>query len=111
MSARIAGRQSSSAESIDRGTINARADWIATAPTYREPFKKRRCIVPMTGWYEWQKVNAKTKRPFHFQPKGQPTAFAGVYDIWEVSADVVNVRKQSAGSDGSGHARVAIVMI
>lgn len=63
-------------------TINARADRIQTAPTYREPFKKRRCLVPATGWYEWQKVNAKTKRPYHFQPKASPMAFAGVYDVW-----------------------------
>jgi putative SOS response-associated peptidase YedK len=41
-------------------TINARSDRIQTAPTYREPFKKRRCIVPTTGWYEWQKTGAKT---------------------------------------------------
>lgn len=63
-------------------TINARSDRIATAPTYREPFKKRRCIVPATGWYEWQKVNAKTKKPFHFRPTKAPFAFGGVYDVW-----------------------------
>ncbi|WP_428661363.1 SOS response-associated peptidase [Reyranella sp.] len=63
-------------------TINARSDRIATAPTYREPFKKRRCIVPATGWYEWQKVSAKIKRPYHFQPKSTPFAFGGVYDAW-----------------------------
>ena len=63
-------------------TINARSDRIATAPTYREPFKQRRCIVPTTGWYEWQKINAKTKKPFHFKPKAEPFAFAGVYDVW-----------------------------
>jgi putative SOS response-associated peptidase YedK len=64
-------------------TINARSDRIRTAPTYREPFAKRRCLVPATGWYEWQKVNAKTKRPYHFRPKAEPFAFAGVYDVWK----------------------------
>jgi putative SOS response-associated peptidase YedK len=63
-------------------TINARSDRIQTAPTYREPFKKRRCLVPTSGWYEWQKTGAKTKKPFHFRPKAQPFAFAGVYDVW-----------------------------
>lgn len=63
-------------------TINARSDRIATAPTYREPFKKRRCIAPATGWYEWQKINAKTKKPFHFRPKSEIFAFGGVYDVW-----------------------------
>lgn len=63
-------------------TINARAETIRTSPTYREPFKKRRCLVPATGWYEWQKINAKTKKPFHFQPKATPFAFGGIYDVW-----------------------------
>ena len=64
-------------------TINARSDRIETAPTYREPFKLRRCLVPATGWYEWQKTGPKTKRPWHFQPSAKPFAFAGVYDIWK----------------------------
>jgi putative SOS response-associated peptidase YedK len=63
-------------------TINARSDRIRTAASYREPFKKRRCIVPATGWYEWQKIDARTKRPHHFRPKAGPFAFAGVYDVW-----------------------------
>jgi putative SOS response-associated peptidase YedK len=63
-------------------TINARSDRIQTAPTYREPFKKRRCLVPTTGWYEWQKTGAKIRKPFHFRPKAAPFALAGVYDIW-----------------------------
>ena len=44
-------------------TINARAETIRTAPTYREPFKTKHCLVPSTGWYEWQKIDAKKKRP------------------------------------------------
>lgn len=63
-------------------TINARSDRIQAAPTYREPFKKRRCLVPTSGWYEWQKVSAKVKRPYHFQPQAKPFAFGGVYDTW-----------------------------
>jgi len=63
-------------------TFNARADRIRTAPTYREPFKKRRCLVPASGWYEWQKIGARAKTPSHFRPKAQPFALGGVYDVW-----------------------------
>src|SRR5947207_3107178 len=42
-------------------TINARSDRIETAPTYREPFRNRRCLVPASGWYEWQKTGVKTR--------------------------------------------------
>jgi putative SOS response-associated peptidase YedK len=64
-------------------TINARADCIQTAPAYREPFAERRCLVPSTGWYEWQKISSKAKQPFHFQPTARPFAFGGVYDVWK----------------------------
>lgn len=64
-------------------TINARSDRVQTAPTYREPFKTRRCLVPATGWYEWQKTGPKEKKPFHFQPAAKPFALAGVYDVWK----------------------------
>jgi len=71
-------------------TFNARSDRIASAPTFREPFKNRRCLVPATGWYEWQKIapstspkaGAGTKKPYHFRPTAEPFAFAGVYDVW-----------------------------
>jgi putative SOS response-associated peptidase YedK len=56
---------------------------VQTAPTYREPFKKRRCLVPASGWYEWKKIGAKTKKPHHFQPAAKPFAFAGVWDVWK----------------------------
>jgi putative SOS response-associated peptidase YedK len=70
-------------------TINAREETIQTAPTYREPFQKRRCLVPASGWYEWQKVDEKgkkKKRPYHFKPKAEPFALAGVYDVWKGDA-------------------------
>ena len=39
--------------------------------------------MPATGWYEWQKIDAKTKQPFHFQPAAKPFALAGIYDTWK----------------------------
>ena len=53
------------------------------APTYREPFKTKRCLVPASGWYEWQKLDAKKKRPIHMCPKAEPFALAGIYDVWK----------------------------
>jgi putative SOS response-associated peptidase YedK len=96
-------------------TINARADRIVTAPTYREPFKKRRCIVPATGWYEWQKVNAKTKRPHHFQPKASPFAFGGVYDVWNADGrstitSFAIVTTDAAPSTAAYHDRMPLVL-
>jgi putative SOS response-associated peptidase YedK len=45
--------------------ISARAETVATKPAFREALKKRRCLIPADGFYEWKK-NGKTKTPFCF---------------------------------------------
>jgi putative SOS response-associated peptidase YedK len=64
-------------------TINAKAETIATAPAFRQAFKSRRCLVPADLFYEWQKIDAKTKQPFAIDLKdGTPYAFAGLWERW-----------------------------
>ncbi len=48
-------------------TINARAESITKAPTWREPMKKRRCIVPASSFYEWAKEEKPLKTPYSFE--------------------------------------------
>lgn len=96
-------------------TINARSDRIQTAPTYREPFKKRRCIVPATGWYEWQKITAKTKKPFHFCVDAEPFAFGAVYDEWsgDGKARITSfsiVTTEAAPSTAKYHDRMPLIL-
>ena len=63
-------------------TINARAESIAKSPVFRGPFKSRRCLVPASGFYEWQRTS-EGKQPFCIRLKGDELfAFAGLYDIW-----------------------------
>jgi putative SOS response-associated peptidase YedK len=65
-------------------TINAKAETVATAPAFREAFKARRCLVPADAFYEWQKIDAKTKQPFAIGMKdGSPYAFAGLWERWK----------------------------
>jgi hypothetical protein len=47
-------------------TINAMAETIDTKPVFREAFKRRRCLVPVEAYYEWKKLDAKTKQPYAF---------------------------------------------
>ncbi len=65
-------------------TINAKAESVATAPTWRRPFERRRCLVPADGFYEWKNVGFKKKQPYAFATtNGEPFAFAGLWDAWK----------------------------
>lgn len=68
-------------------TINAKAETVATSPTFRNALKCRRCLVPADGFYEWQKIDAKKKQPYAIGLKdGSPFAFAGLWDTWKDKA-------------------------
>lgn len=61
-------------------TINARLDGVATKPAFRSAWKKRRCLVPTSGYYEW-KPEGKGKQPFFIHPKDAPVMFfAGLFE-------------------------------
>ena len=68
-------------------TINARSETITTAPTWHEPFRKRRCLVPVSAFYEWPKEGKPPKQPYAFElANGQTFAFAGLWNAWKDSA-------------------------
>ena len=61
--------------------INARAETLSSTPAFRDAFQRRRCIVPASGYYEWQKLPGGAKQPFYITRRdGLPIAFAG---LWE----------------------------
>lgn len=63
--------------------INARAETVATKNSFRSAFKKRRCIVAADGFYEWKRLDPKTKQPMYIhRVDGDPLAFAGLYERW-----------------------------
>jgi putative SOS response-associated peptidase YedK len=64
-------------------TINARVETVDTAPSYRQAFKKRRCLIPADGFYEWKKVLGG-KIPYSIQMKDDsPFVFAGLWEGWK----------------------------
>ncbi|MGA9584563.1 MAG: SOS response-associated peptidase [Terracidiphilus sp.] len=69
---------------VGYSTINARAEEVASKPLYRDAFKRRRCLIPADAFYEWQRINSKTRRPFAFGMRsGEPYAFAGLWERWK----------------------------
>jgi putative SOS response-associated peptidase YedK len=72
---------------IGNRMINARAESVADKPSFRDAFRKRRCLVLADGWYEWQ-VAAGGKQPWFVRRKdGRPFAFAGLWERWKDPAD------------------------
>jgi putative SOS response-associated peptidase YedK len=68
--------------SIASKLFNARAETVAEKASFRNAFRKRRCLVPATGFYEWR-TEGKTKTPFRFVvDDGAPFAFAGLHETW-----------------------------
>ena len=64
--------------------INARGETVAEKPSFRTALRKRRCLIPADGFYEWQKLGGKQKRPMRITLKSdEPFAFAGLWETWK----------------------------
>lgn len=70
--------------SIGSRLINARADTLAEKPSFRSAYRRRRCLIPATGFYEWKaNPGSKTKTPMYISlASGKPFAFAGLWENW-----------------------------
>jgi putative SOS response-associated peptidase YedK len=84
--------------------INARSETLATKNAYKPAFKRRRCIIPADGFYEWQRKAAPAgekpkgkKRPHYIHSEdGAPLAIAGLWEVWQGPS------KDSKEGDDSG---------
>lgn len=71
--------------------INARADTIASKPAFREAVRKRRCLVPATGFYEWSAGEDGARLPWLItRSDGAVMAFAAVWQEWEHEGQWLN---------------------
>ena len=67
---------------IGNQCINAKAETVAEKPSFRSAFKKRRCLIVATGFYEWQ-IQGRTKQPIWIGLRSHhPFAFAGLWERW-----------------------------
>ena len=69
--------------------INARAETVHKLPLFREAFAKRRCLIPATGFYEWQQRD-DGKQPYRFRRKDlEPFAFAGIWEFAQLGGEEI----------------------
>lgn len=67
--------------------INAKSETVESKPMFRSAFKNRRCLVIASGFYEWKKLDAKTKQPYYITlTSGEPMAMAGLWETWRSPA-------------------------
>ncbi|HEY0981708.1 SOS response-associated peptidase [Schlesneria sp.] len=63
---------------------NARAETIDSKPSFSQSFQLRRCLIPANGFFEWKRLDSKSKQPWNiFRADGQPLALAGIWDRWQ----------------------------
>lgn len=69
---------------IGNRMINARSETAAEKPSFRAAFRRRRCLIPADGFYEWAKTpGEKVKTPYYIQTESrEPFGFAGLWEIW-----------------------------
>jgi len=64
-------------------TFNARSETVAEKPFFRAAYKRSRCLIPASGYYEWQKLDANNKQPFWIgRNDKEPFAMAGLFEDW-----------------------------
>ncbi|NUP95079.1 MAG: SOS response-associated peptidase, partial [Planctomycetaceae bacterium] len=63
--------------------INARAETVAEKPSFRSAFKRRRCLVPASGFYEWRAEGGRKQPYYIYAADGAPLAIAGLWEHWE----------------------------
>ena len=67
--------------------INARAETIAEKPAFAKSARERRCLIPASGFYEWRKIDEKTRQPYWVSPSAGANlplvAFAAIWRVWE----------------------------
>ena len=69
-----------------RKPINAKAENVASLPTFRDGYRRRRCLVPVDNFFEWKAIKGqKTKQPYAIAMKsGEPFALAAIWENWKV---------------------------
>jgi len=69
--------------SIGNRMINARSETVGSKPSFRNAYKKRRCLIPADGFYEWKGRKGNKQPVFLTLPDEKPFGFAGLWEVWD----------------------------
>ena len=74
---------------ISHNLINARAETVAEKPAFRVAYQQRRCLIPATGFYEWQKLEQGKQAYCIEKGDNQVFAFAGLWEYWDHDTETI----------------------
>lgn len=98
--------------------INARSESVFEKPTFRDAVRKRRCLVPADGYYEWATALGpyRPKQPFYISsPDNHSLSFAGIWNEWvspngELIESVAIITRESVGELATIHSRMPVIL-
>ena len=103
--------------SIGNRMINARSETVAEKPSFRNAFKKRRCLILADGFYEWKGEKGHKQPMFITLPDRKPFAFAGLWETWNKKPDSDSIYKsctiittQASESFSEIHHRMPVIL-
>ena len=98
---------------IGNRLINARVETAHEKPSFRDAFKRRRCLIPVDGFYEWKKAKQgkQGKQPYYFQlPQHQLFALGGLWETWQ-DIETFTILTTAASADiQSIHHRMPVIL-
>lgn len=94
--------------------FNARAETLTSKPAFKKPFKRSRCLIPASGYYEWR-TEAGVKQPYAIaREDGKLLALAGVWDSWHDDKTQINsctiITKEACPQLADLHERMPVVI-
>src|SRR5688572_31297860 len=89
---------------------NARAETVATKPSFRDAYRERRCLIPANGFYEWKLENG-VKQPYYVYPSGGALfAFAGLWEQWQDLQTCTIITTEANGKMAAVHERMPVIV-
>lgn len=94
--------------------FNARAETLSSKPAFKNPFKRTRCVIPVSGYYEWRQASSG-KQPYAIaREDGKVLALAGIWDTWHDDKITIQscsiITQQATGSLATIHDRMPVVI-
>lgn len=86
--------------------INATVEKLTEARTWKKPMRERRCLIPLSGYYEWE---PSTKTP-HYITNGEPLWACGMWDLWEDSQHFTMITTVGTDKAGQVHDRMPLFL-